>query len=160
MQPLHTRKYNSQPTPTRYKNYTRSHMLISFLFFRRCRQNTLLSSIHICVNVRLFQPHLVIFTAVTLSRGLSHHIWLICITRHQVPTAPNDNVHCAEDIISLCNPPCGISSALYYTLSYYTFTSQDSILYTCTTRLTCCRLMSRLWWMRSRHRYRFRMYVV
>ena len=119
-------------------------MLISFLFFHRCRQNTLLSSIHICVNLRLFHPHLVILTEVTLRRGLSHHIWLICITRQQVPTMPNDNVQCTVDIISLCNPFHGISSALYYTISYSTFNFQECILYICTTRLTCCRLMSRL----------------
>jgi len=157
IQPLHTRKYNSQPMTTSYQNYTQSHMLISILFFHRCRQNTLLSSIHIRVNLRLFQPHLVIFTAVTLRRRLPYHIWLIYIIRHQVPTAPNDNGHCTVGIIY---PPRGISSALYYTLSYHALTSKDSILYTCTTRLTCCRLICILWWMTSRHQYRFHMYIV
>ena len=33
-----------------------------------------------------------------------------------VPTTPNDNALCTVDIIFLCDPPCGISSALYYTL--------------------------------------------
>ena len=158
IQPLHKCKYNSQPRPPPlYKNYTQKHILISFLFFHRCRQNTLLSSIHICVNLRPFHPHLVIFTAVTPSWGLSHHIWLIRITRHWVPTVPNDNAHCTVGIIY---PPRGISPALYYTLSYHTFTTQDSILYTCTTRLTCCRLICMLWWTRSRHRFRFHMYIL